>query len=232
MTTTTANLFTALPQGARPRRHHVVWGALVCGMTVVGGSMMLLENRPFGASKAMALPAAAMVETTPKAGAAQANTANLIAASVPFDQQRWVGIVIHHSGSAMGSADSITRQQQAAGIKSLGYHFVIGNGQGAADGLVTAGPRWLTQQAGAHAKGSQSENLNRRTIGICLVGDGESRTFTEAQVTSLVALVSQLQKQFNIPASAVVLHRDVAATSSPGRLFPEATFWARVAAGR
>lgn len=225
--TTTTSIFTALPQGTRPRRHHVVWGALVCGMTVVGGLMMLLENRPMGAGKALALPAAAMLDATPRAG-----TANLIAATVPFDQQRWVGIVIHHSGSAMGSAESIARLQQAAGIKSLGYHFVIGNGQGATDGVVTPGQRWMSQQAGAHAKGPQSESLNRRTIGICLVGDGESRTFTEAQTTSLVAVVSQLQKQFNIPASAVVLHRDVAATSSPGRLFPEANFRARVAAGR
>lgn len=224
--TNSRSIFTALPQGVRPRRHHVVWGALVIGMTLVGGSMMLLENRPFGPGEALALPAAAMLDSKPVA------QSNLIAANVAFDQQRWIGIVIHHSGSAMGSADSIARQQQGAGIKSLGYHFVIGNGQGAADGLVTAGPRWLTQQAGAHAKGTQSENLNRRTIGICLVGDGESRTFTEAQTASLVTLVAQLQKQFNIPASAVVLHRDVAATSSPGRLFPEASFRSRLAAAR
>ncbi len=224
--TTARSIFTALPQGVRPRRHHVVWGSLLVGMTVVGGSMMLLENRPFAPGKVLALPPAAMLDSTP------ATKANLIAANVKFDQDRWVGIVIHHSGSAMGSADSLARQQQAAGIKSLGYHFVIGNGQGSADGLVTTGPRWLTQQAGAHAKGPQSENLNRRTIGICLIGDGESRTFTDAQTASLVTLVAQLQKQFNIPASAVVLHRDVAATSSPGRLFPEASFRARLAAVR
>lgn len=225
--TTTTSIFTALPQGVRPRRHHVVWGTLVLGMTVVGGSMMMLENRPFSPGTALALPPAAMLDSTPRAG-----EASLIGANVPLDQQRWVGIVIHHSGSAIGSADLLARQQQAAGIKSLGYHFVISNGQGSPDGLVTTGPRWLTQQPGAHAKGAQSESLNRRTIGICLIGDGESRTFTEAQTASLVALVSQLQKQFNIPASAVVLHRDVAATSSPGRLFPEASFRARLAAAR
>ncbi len=224
-TRTTPTLFASLPQGARPRRPHVVWGALVLGMTVVGGVLMLTEQRPI-AAEALELPPAAALDSRVRSAA----QGSLIAANVPFHPTRWVGIVIHHSGSAMGSADSIARQQQAAGIKSLGYHFVIGNGQGARDGVVAAGPRWLNQQPGAHAKGPQSEAINMRTIGICLVGDGESRAFTEKQIDALVELTAQLQKQFNIPASAVVLHRDVAATVSPGRLFPEATFRVRLAA--
>lgn len=229
----TSSLFTLLPQGARPRRAHVVWGALVLGMTLVGGVMMMMEPRPRAASALTLPPAAALdpAQSTANPGATPAQ-GNLIHANVPFDQQRWVGIVIHHSASAMGSADSIARQQQAAGIKTLGFHFVIGNGQGAKDGVITAGQRWLNQQPGAHAKGPQSEALNRRTIGVCLIGDGESRGFSDSQVTALVTLVAQLQKQFNIPASQVVLHRDVAATVSPGRLFPEASFRARLAAGR
>ncbi|MFM9958906.1 MAG: peptidoglycan recognition family protein [Phycisphaerales bacterium] len=224
---TSPSLFASLPQGARPRRPHVVWGALVLGMTLVGGSMMLLEPRSRNGS-ALELPAAAAIEST----APRAGQASLIGAKVPLNQERWLGIVIHHSGSAMGSADSIARQQQAGGIKTLGYHFVVGNGQGAKDGVIAAGPRWLNQTPGAHAKGPQSEAFNLRTIGVCLVGDGESRDFTDKQVDALVELVGQLQKQFNIPASAVVLHRDVAATVSPGRLFPEATFRARLAALR
>ena len=218
-----------LPAGSRPKRPHVVWGSLVLGMTVVGGTMLVLEDRPgrFDAPLPSSLPAAAAIDAT------SSTTGRInIAASVPLDAERWSGIVIHHSGSAMGSLDSIARQHESAGLKSLGYHFVVCNGQGGTDGRVNAGPRWMAQLPGAHTKGPQSELLNRRTIGICLVGDGESREFTEAQMASLVTLVAELQAQFKIPASAVVLHRDVAATASPGRLFPEASFRARLAAAR
>lgn len=219
---TLTSITRALPINARPRRAHVVWGSLVGAMTLVAGLMMALESRPFAGSS-VTLPAAAVLDRSAPAHADYFTT------TAPLDDKRWVGIIIHHSGSAMGSADSIARQQQGAGIKSLGYHFVVGNGQGAPDGSVTIGPRWLAQQPGAHAKGPQSEALNRRTIGICLVGDGESRSFTDAQVAALADVVAQLQRRFNIPASQVVLHRDVAATVSPGRLFPEADFRARLA---
>lgn len=220
-----SSLISTLPPSARPKRPHVVWASLMAGMTLVGGLMLLTEPKPAGSSPAALPPVAAMLDQAHPSGPPR----DLIGASVPLDPQRWAGIVIHHSGSTMGSADSMARLHEAAGLKSLGYHFVIGNGQGAPDGQVTTGPRWLNQLSGAHAKGPASEALNRRTIGICLVGDGESKGFTDAQQAALVQLVAQLQRKFNIPASAVVLHRDVAPTVSPGRLFPEAAFRARLA---
>ncbi len=225
--TTISTMLSSLPESARPRRPHIVLGALVASMTLVGGALFLVENHPGLGGVA---PAAAALE--PRSAPAAPVNQNLIKANRPLESGRWAGIVIHHSGSPAGSLDSIARQHEAAGLKCLGYHFIISNGQGAPDGQISPGPRWLDQLPGAHAKGPASEALNRKTIGICLVGDGESRTFTDAQIDSLARLVAQLQKQFNIPATAVVLHRDVASTSSPGRLFPEAAFRSRLATMR
>lgn len=145
-----------------------------------------------------------------------------------MDDDRWKAIVIHHSGAPAGDAESIERQHLSFGYASLGYHFVVGNGHGLGDGAVFVGPRWNLQQAGAHAKGPKAEWLNDHAIAICLVGNGDRRPFTDRQVRELVALVRRLQEAFDIPATAIHLHSDVAAVSSPGRLFPAAAFESQV----
>ena len=146
----------------------------------------------------------------------------------PLDAQRWQSIVIHHSGAPAGDAESIERQHLSYGYASLGYHFVVGNGHGLGDGAVFVGPRWNQQQAGAHANGPKAEWLNDHAIGICLVGNGDRRPFTDRQIRELVALVRRLQETFDIPATAIHLHSDVAAVSSPGRLFPAAAFESQI----
>ncbi len=141
----------------------------------------------------------------------------------PLDRERWNSIVIHHSGAAAGDADSLTRESLAAGLKGLGYHFVIGNGNGMGDGVVHVGYRWIDQLPGAHVSGPQQDEYNERSIAICLVGNGDKRSFTDRQMTQLVSLVQRLQAELHIPARNVYLHRDLSrVTSSPGRYFPTA----------
>jgi hypothetical protein len=57
-----------------------------------------------------------------------------------------------------------------------------------------------------------------------LVGNGDRRRFTDRQITQLISLVRRLQRQLDLPPSAVRLHRDVAPglTRSPGIHFPSA----------
>jgi N-acetyl-anhydromuramyl-L-alanine amidase AmpD len=86
----------------------------------------------------------------------------------------------------------------------------------------------MRQLPGAHAIGPNARIYNERSIGICLVGDGDRRTFTPDQIASLLTLVRTLQRQYGIDDDAVVLHRDVAPTASPGRLFPELQFRERL----
>ena len=196
----------------RLQRKHVVWGALLASMTMVGGVLLLLEDRP-------------AAEAMPMAQVARASRSSGIEAVLQPVSSResspWKGIVIHHSATPFGSAHTISDQHIARGFKGLGYHFVIGNGQGAPDGQIVVGYRWQDQLPGVHTSGPQAETYNRETIGICLVGDGDRREFTTAQFERLMELVTTLQAGLGIPDHAVVLHRDVAPTSAPGRHFPE-----------
>lgn len=135
----------------------------------------------------------------------------------------WRHIVLHHSDSPSGNAAQFDRyHREEKGWDELGYHFVIGNGQGSRDGEIEASHRWLEQRAGAHAG---SEEYNVHGIGICLVGRfmGTSGP-TRAQYDSLLRLCAHLMQQFNIPLTNIKGHRDVRATECPGESFPFDTF--------
>lgn len=195
-------------------RTRVVWASLLGAMTVVGGGLVLSDGRPGGAPPALVGfdgPGAASIE-------------DVLRTRAPLDRERWTGIVIHHSGSVNGSPGSIAREHESQGLRGLGHHFVIGNGRGAEDGEIHVGYRWDQQLPGAHTLGPAGELHNRRSVGICLVGDGERRTFTDAQLARLVQLVSTLQRELGIADDAVLLHREVSSTPSPGRLFPAGAF--------
>lgn len=205
----------------RVGRSQIVWASLIASMTCVGGLLMALEDRPLAGGVALA---GIDRPGTPTGLNAILNTTN------PIEPNRWRGIVIHHSGSQSGSAASIADQQLSKGFKGLGYHFVISNGQGAPDGQIHVGYRWMEQVAGVHATGPDADRLNRETIGICLIGDGDRRAFTPAQLASLTALVAMLQSATHVDSGGVYLSRDVSPTSAPGRLFPESAFRQQLAA--
>ena len=133
--------------------------------------------------------------------------------------RRWRYIVVHHSYSDFGSAEQINEWHKQRGWLGVGYHFVIGNGEGSPDGAIEATFRWTRrpQLHGAHAGVRQ---YNQYGIGICLIGDFDRYYPTPKQMTSLVSLVSYLQERCHIPISNVMLHRHIKATGCPGKLFP------------
>ena len=202
------------PEG--PTRSQIVMASLVGSMTLVGGLLWVLDGAPKPDAAALRIPAL-VASSGPRSLEAIFET------DQPIQPGRWHGIVIHHSGSPHGSATTIDADHRAMGLSGLGYHFVIGNGNGAGDGELHVGSRWLEQGFGAHTAGDQGDWYNRNTIGICLVGDGDRRGFTPAQIQRLVALVSELQRRMDLPASSVKLHRELARTSSPGVHFPVGT---------
>jgi len=207
------------------RRTRIVWSAFAAAMTVVTGLLIVSDGRgPNGNSAAF--PSGFMAATPTVVGRPPANP--IMPREASLDQTRWRGILIHHSGAPAGSAETIERQHLGFGYASLGYHFVIGNGHGMNDGVVHVGPRWNRQEPGAHAAGAEGAWLNEHAIGICLVGNGDRRRFTDRQIRELVSLVRRLQDELDIPASAVRLHADVAAVTSPGRHFPVAEFEAQL----
>jgi len=191
-------------------------------MTAVGGLLLALETSPAASPSRLAAAATAPLRSTTDR---TLDPTSIFDTRAPAEKGRWTSIIINHSGSPIGSSQTIARQHEARGLKGLGHHFVIGNGSGAPDGQITIGYRWLDQLPGAHTAGPEGDYYNRNAIGICLVGDGERRPFTEAQLRSLVELVTALQERLGIPDDQVILHRSVSSsTASPGRLFPEAAF--------
>jgi N-acetylmuramoyl-L-alanine amidase len=202
--------------GAGATRAQVVWLSFLGAMTLVGGLLLLVDGKPTPRIDGLSLsPLAA------------ASTINSVAGLDPvlqtrraIDKPRWRAIVIHHSASLVGSPTSITREHESRGIKGLGHHFLIGNGQGMDDGQVHIGFRWLEQLPGAHAAGEHGDWYNHHSVSICIVGDGNRRPFTPAQMHQLSALVESLRKQLELPAERVFLYSDlVPGASSPGKLF-------------
>ncbi len=131
--------------------------------------------------------------------------------------RKWDYIVVHHSFSNSGNAETFERCHKQRGWLGVGYHFVIGNGHGSGDGTVEVTFRWDQQLHGAHAG---VKKYNEHGIGICLVGDFETGHPTSRQMASLVWLTNHLQEKCSIPTSGIYLHRHIKNTSCPGKNFP------------
>jgi hypothetical protein len=141
--------------------------------------------------------------------------------SAPLHQ--WKYIVLHHTASNSGSVATIheshlqRKDSEGNAWRGIGYHFVIGNGNGMGDGAIEPTFRWREQSSGAHA-GVGEYNLDG--IGVCLVGDFEESPPTAAQLAAVRRLVAVLKAEHGIDNTRVMRHSDVKATECPGRLFP------------
>lgn len=212
------------PTRVNPRTR-TVWAALLAAMTMTGGGMWALQGGPLPRMDGLALPALV-------SAAAPATVEGVYRTRAQLDDRRWNSIVIHHSGAQYGTPASLEAEHRAMDLAGLGFHFVIGNGSGIRDGEVYAGYRWLDQLPGAHVAGTNGDRLNRTSIGICLVGDGQRHQFTDQQLARLVQLVTSLQDRFGVPAAEVYLHSDVAGVNDPGVMFPVAAFREQIASLR
>lgn len=139
------------------------------------------------------------------------------------EHRRWVYVVIHHSATSSGSVEGIHAEHRQRRDSSgnlwlgIGYHFVIGNGNGMPDGQIESTFRWRQQLHGAHS-GSAVHNANG--IGICLIGNFEETAPTKEQLKSVTDLVESLASRHHIPARLVIGHKTVKPTACPGRHFP------------
>lgn len=205
--------------GARvaANRTPIVWTVFIGAMAAVTGLLALNDAQA---------PAGFLLTSVDVVGAKPGGE-SIFTLDQPLDRQRWTGIVIHHLGEPAGDAESIHRQHLSMGYQGLGYHFLIGNGNGLGDGVVHVGYRWDRQQPGAHVLGRSevAAQHNQHSIAICLVGNGDRRPFTDQQMARLTNLVQRLQAQLNIPGEQVRLHRElVPHTTSPGKFFAAAQF--------
>lgn len=126
-------------------------------------------------------------------------------------------IVIHHSASEFGNAALITKWHLDRGFFTIGYHFVILNGQishslfnSDFDGHIETGrpldfDEFMTSvEVGAHAIG-----VNHTSIGICLIGNTD---FSTRQMHSLVNLLERILRSIT-SVKSIIGHRDLPGVS-------------------
>lgn len=124
-------------------------------------------------------------------------------------------IVLHHSASEDVPVAEIHAWHLARGWAGIGYHFLIRK-----NGSIERGrPQ---DMIGAHA----GAGVNDHSIGICLCGNFMHDQPSEPQLVSLIKLTAWLNSCYRASAGEinVKLHRQVAATECPGKLFPEKQF--------
>lgn len=203
------------------KRSGIVWGAFLGAMIFVGGGLYLADagRLPAGFN---AQPTTGVTPLLATANLGQQGLDAVLRPPTPVQQGRWQAIVIHDSGQMAATPAQMDDAARRQGLKGLGYQFVIGNGNGMADGELFVSQRWMDQAPGAHAAGDNADWFNRNAIGICLVGDGNRQRFSPAQSKRLLETVRLLCERLGIPADRVYLHSQIAPTSSPGRLFQEA----------
>eukprot|EP00752_Nemacystus_decipiens_P013965 g12401.t1 len=111
------------------------------------------------------------------------------------DERQWDYIIIHDSRGVAGGERELNAawdleyaRQGLPTPRGAGYHFVINDREGQSDGEVEIARRWKDQQAGDYISGEQADKWNREAIGICLMGDADSRPFSQDQMDATVKL--------------------------------------------
>lgn len=135
--------------------------------------------------------------------------------ALPYDLpvQQIRRIVIHHDG--VDYANGQTGEQKVAallraarhneGWPDLPYHYLIDT-----DGRVFAGrPEHIVCET--HTGYDPADTLH-----IALLGNYERLQPTEIQLAALLALVRDRARHYAVPAAAISVHRQVAATDCPG----------------
>lgn len=216
------NLHVASSAASPLPRSVVVWTAFVVACAVSIGILWIAAPargvNNLHTSRDRREPAVASIMPV-----AISTTPRIAPRDTPMARGQWQAIAIYDSGSPAGDVAALERRHLDAGLSGLGYHFVIGNGQGMEDGQVAVGFRWERQLPGAHATKTMcapwplraheaplsANDLNRKSVAICLVGNGERRAFTDQQTRQLLNLVRALQAELGIGAHAVFFDREL-----------------------
>lgn len=115
-------------------------------------------------------------------------------------------IVLHHAAAKSCTPQQVHQWHLNNGWSGIGYHFFINK-----DGQIFRGRPEDT--VGSHAKG-----YNSKSIGICFEGDYTTQFMPKAQLKAGKELVAYLKNKYKI--TNIKGHRDLMATSCPGKNFP------------
>lgn len=134
--------------------------------------------------------------------------------TVNFNLRKPNFIILHHTAqdSLKQTIDTFTKVST-----QVSAHYIV-----AEDGHVVQmlNDYLRAWHAGAGSWGKNTD-LNSSSIGIELDNNG-TEPFSEAQITSLMALLSKLKKDYNIPTQNIIGHSDIAPSRKrdPSGLFP------------
>jgi hypothetical protein len=198
---------TAVSKKKQAHRSFVVFTTLIAGLTLTGAILLVLAPAPLAPAATRSLFAID----------APASLDVIFDTAVPTANARWQYIFIHHSRTAAGNAVTLGQT-----YGTLGDHFVIGDGDGAADGELQIGHRWSQQTTAAPPPGATS--IAPTCISVCLIGDFDRTVPTPTQLRRLTQLVTALQARFRIPAQNILLIEQPDTAASPGKYFPITAF--------
>ncbi len=117
-------------------------------------------------------------------------------------------IVLHHAAAVTADAKTIHQWHKNNGWSGIGYHFVVRK-----NGTIERGRPIKT--IGAHCTGQNSDS-----IGICFEGNFEKEKMPDKQIKAGQELLSYLYEKYGLNKSHVKRHKDLMATSCPGKNFP------------
>jgi N-acetylmuramoyl-L-alanine amidase len=140
--------------------------------------------------------------------------------TVNFNLRKPNFVVIHHTAQ-----DSLQQTLRTFTLSKtqVSAHYVISD-----DGTVVQMLNdYLRAWHGGNASWGKNTDINSASIGIELDNNG-FEPFSEAQINSLVALLTRLKKDYNIPTNNIIAHSDIAPTrkADPSAFFP----WKNLAA--
>ena len=189
---------------ARTKTRFGVWATLVGSLATTSALLLAIAPEPMRPE----LPSPLMA-----AGPA----ASELSAVVGKDIQpgRWNYIFVHHSKTASGDARSL-----GSATSGLPCHFLVGNGNGLADGQIQIGWRWESQKSALPPAGVAS--IDPACIRITLVGDFDVAGPSATQLSRARQLIQALQATARISDEGVLVFPAVGQPAGAGRLTREA----------
>lgn len=134
--------------------------------------------------------------------------------TVNFNLRKPNFIIIHHTAQDSIQQTIKTFTKTATQVSA---HYVVGE-----DGKVIQMLNdYLRAWHAGNGSWGKNTDINSSSIGIELDNNG-SEVFTEPQINSLLALLTKLKKDHNIPAQNIIGHADIAPTrkKDPSIFFP------------
>lgn len=124
----------------------------------------------------------------------------------------WKWILIHHSGVSETAIERLRFLYVKGGFEEIPFHFLI-----KPDGMIYTVPTWRKQQWCAQTSVLE---MNRTSIGICVLGDFSENEPTAHQMASLLELIRHLKSVCNIKNRYIERSSVIDKTQSPGEKFP------------